>query len=113
MPKRPCIYVPGTVTRGKVKGFGMVFANVALPFTTAIELYNSDGLLLGRFYAPVAAKGLSFVGVMFQNRMISRVRVIPGNSRLGTADDPANGRNVVVADDIIYGEPASDCAIAN
>lgn len=104
-------YVPGSPTRGKVKGFGIVFSNVALPFTTAIELYNNDGLLLGRFYAPVAPKGLSFIGITFQNKMITRVRVIPGNAPIGTADDPANNRNIVVADDFIYGEPTSNCSV--
>ena len=103
--------VPGTQTKGKVRGFGAVFANVSLPFTTSIELYNADGLSLGRYFAPVAAKGLSFVGVAFQNRMITRVRIVPGNAVIGTADDPANGRNVVVADDFLYGEPVSDCVL--
>jgi len=102
-------FVPGTEVKGKVKGFGAVFTNVALPFTTSIELYNSDGLLLGRFFAPVAAKGLSFVGVTFPHRMVTRVRIIPGNAALGNADDPANGKNIVVADDFLYGEPVSDC----
>ncbi len=101
--------VPGTQTKGKVKGFGTIFANVALPFTTSIEFYNSDGLLLGRYYAPVAAKGLSFIGVAFPNKMVTRVRVIPGTVAIGTPDDPANGRNVVVVDDFLYGEPTSDC----
>ncbi len=105
-------YVPGTQVKGKVSGFGIVFANVALPFTTAVELYNADGFLLGRYFAPVAAKGLSFVGIQFQNRMITRARIVPGNAVIGTADDPANGRNVVVVDDLIYGEPVSDC-VAN
>jgi hypothetical protein len=104
-------FVPGTQTKGKVTGFGAVFANVALPFTTSIELYNGDGLLLGRYYAPVAAKGLSFVGVQFHNKMVTRVRIVPGNAVLGTPDDPANGRNIVVADDFIYGEPTSDCVL--
>jgi len=103
--------VPGTETKGKVTGFGAVFANVALPFTSSIELYNSDGLLLGRFYAPVAAKGLSFIGVAFPNKMITRVRIVPGNAVIGTQDDPANGKNVVVVDDFIYGEPASECVV--
>jgi len=102
-------HVPGTQTKGKVTGFGVVFANVSLPFTTSIEVFNGDGLLLGRYFAPVAAKGLSFIGVAFQNKMITRVRIVPGNAVLGTADDPANGRNVVVVDDFIYGEPTSDC----
>jgi len=104
-------FVPGTEVRGKVKGFGAVFANVALPFTSAIELYNGDGLLLGRYYVPVAAKGLSFIGVTFANKMVTRVRIVPGNAVVGTADDPANGRNVVVVDDFIYGEPTSDCVV--
>ena len=43
--------------------------------------------------------------------MITRVRVIPGNVAIGTVDDPANNRNIVVADDFIYGEPSSDCAV--
>jgi len=73
-------FVPGTPTKGKVKGFGAVFANVALPFTTALEFYNGDGLLLGRYYAPVAARGLSFIGVTFPSKMVARVRVVPGNA---------------------------------
>jgi hypothetical protein len=103
-------FVPGTTTKGKVRGFGIVFSNVALPFNTSIELYNIDGLLLGRFFAPVAAKGLSFIGVTYQQKMIHRVRVVPGNAAFGATDDPANNINVVAIDDLIYGEPASDCA---
>lgn len=102
-------FVPGTQVKGKVSGFGVVFANVSLPFTTSIELFNADGLSLGKYFAPVAAKGLSFLGVQFANRMVTRVRIVPGNAVIGTQDDPANGRNVVVIDDLIYGEPVSDC----
>lgn len=105
-------FVPGSQTRGKVKGFGAVFANVALPFTTALEFYNSDGLLLGRYFAPVAPRGLSFIGVAFSSKMVARVRVIPGNAAVGATDNPGGGVNVVVVDDFIYGEPSSDC-VAN
>jgi len=104
-------FVPGTQTKAKVKGFGAVFTNVALPFSTALEFYNSDGLLLGRYYAPVAPGGLSFIGVAYANKMVARVRVIPGNAALGTADNPAGGVNIVVVDDFIYGEPSSDCVV--
>ena len=72
---------------------------------------DGDGLLLGRFFVPVAPKGLSFVGVTFQNKMVTRVRIVLGNAVIGTQDDPANGRNVVVADDFLYGEPTSDCVL--
>ena len=43
------------------------------------------------------------------NKMVTRVRVTPGTVAIGTPDDPANGRNVVVVDHFIYGEPTSDC----
>lgn len=102
-------FVPGTQTKGKVRGFGAVFANVALPFTTHMEFYNADGVLLGRYFVPVAAKGLSFVGVEFPNKMITRVRIVSGNATVGTPDNPAGGYNVVVMDDFIYSEPSSDC----
>ena len=38
--------------------------------------------------------------------MVTRVRVI---LETVTPDDPANGRDAVVVDDFIYGEPISDC----
>ena len=41
--------------------------------------------------------------------MVTRVRVTLGTVAIGTPDDPANGRNAVVVDDFIYGEPTSDC----
>ncbi len=63
-------FVPGTTTKGKVRGFGIVFSNVALPFATAIE------------------RNAAFCGT----------------------DDPANNVNIVAIGDLIYGEPASDCA---
>ena len=103
--------VPGTELQASSRGFGAVFTNVAIPFTTPLEFYSVDGVLLGRYSAPVAAKGLSFVGVAYPSKMVSRVRVIPGNAALGTPDDPANGVNVVALDDFIYGEPSNPCAV--
>ena len=41
--------------------------------------------------------------------MVTRVRVTLGTVAIGTPDDPANGRNAVVVDHFIYGEPTSDC----
>lgn len=104
-------FVPGTQTKGKVKGFGAVFANVAIPFTSSLEFFNADGLSLGKFYVPPAPKGLSFVGVQFSGRMISRVRVVQGTVVPGSPEDLSTGQNAVVLDDFIYGEPISDCLI--
>jgi hypothetical protein len=105
-------FMPATRSRSKVKGFGAVFANVSLPFTSSLEFFNADGLSLGMFYVPPAPRGLSFVGVMFTGRMVTRVRVVQGTVVPGAPEDLVSGQNAVVLDDFIYGEPVSDC-IAN
>ena len=33
------------------------------------------------------------------NKMVTRIRVTPETVAIGTPDDPANGRNLVVVDD--------------
>lgn len=104
-------FVPGTQVRGKVKGFGAVFTNVAIPFTSSIELLTAEGISLGVYYVPPAPKGMSFVGVMFNSRIVARVRVVQGTVQLGESDRPAEGANVVVVDDFIYSEPTSDCVV--
>ena len=101
--------VPGTQTKGKVKGFGAVFTNVAIPFSSSIEFFNSDGLSLGKYFVPPAPLGLSFVGIMFPGRMVTKVKIVQGSVVPGAADNPAAGQNAVVLDDFIYGEPVSDC----
>jgi hypothetical protein len=98
-------FVPGTEERATVSGFGAVFANVALATVSSLEFFTADGVSLGQFYARAAPKGLSFAGVTFPGRIVAKVRVRPGTSAVGEADDPANGVNVAVVDDFIYGEP--------
>lgn len=102
-------FVPGTDTKAVVKGFGAIFANVAIPFRTTIEYYSPEGVLLGKYSARVAPKGLSFLGVQFPSPMVAKVRVTFGTAAPGVADDPANGVNIVAADDFIYGEPVNPC----
>src|SRR5258708_25312568 len=36
-------FVPGTSTPGKVAGFGAMFTNVAIPFTTTLEYFTEAG----------------------------------------------------------------------
>jgi hypothetical protein len=99
-------FVPGTERRGPVSAFGAVFANVALPFSTWIEFFGTDGGSLGRYYVRPNAGGLSFAGVVFENKIIAKVRVSPGTAILGELDEPSiTGRNLVAMDDFIFGEP--------
>lgn len=101
--------VPGTQTRATVNGFGAVFTNVALNFTSSIEYFNADGYSLGKFYAQTAPRGLSFLGAAFPQPIVSRVRITPGTVVPGVNEDLPAGRNAVVVDDFIYGEPVNRC----
>lgn len=98
-------YVPGTEQKGLVKGFGAVFTNVAIPFTSTVELFGADGKSLGRFAVQVAPRGLSFLGVMFNEKIIAKARVVPGNIAAGERESLDEGRNIVAMDDFIFGEP--------
>lgn len=101
-------FVPGGTRRAPVSGFGAVFANVALPFSTWIEFFGTNGASLGRFYVRPNPGGLSFAGLIFEGKIIAKVRVSPGTAILGESDDPAAGRNLVAMDDFIFGEPSSE-----
>jgi hypothetical protein len=65
--------------------------------------------LLGTFLVPSLAgdQTFSFLGVSFPTAVISRVRVIAGNTALGAGVLDQNGdpQDLVVADDFLYGEP--------
>ncbi len=102
-------FVPGTETPGLVNGFGAVFTNVAIPFTTMLEFFSPEGVSLGRYFARVHPKGLAFVGVVFKSKMVAKVRVTQGTTAPGVPDDPAAGINIVAVDDFLYGEPANRC----
>jgi hypothetical protein len=102
--------VAGQPTPAVVRGFGIVFSDVDLANKTTIEPLARDGSSLGTFSAPVRtdAAGLSFVGVLFDDAIIARVRITLGTGALGaTVNDITAGGSVdvVVFDNVIYGEP--------
>jgi hypothetical protein len=102
--------VAGEATPGVVTGFGIVFVDVDKEGTTSIEPFDRNGKSLGVFKAPVRsdAKGLSFVGVKFDNPIIARVRIRAGDAALlpGRKDLTAGGTaDLVVMDNFLYGEP--------
>ncbi len=102
-------FIPGTNTPATVSGFGAVFTDVDTIGNAFIEFYAADGSWLGGqvFNAPIADKGLSFVGVSFNaGERVARVVVTSGNNRLQAGNtDGAGGRDIIAMDDFIYGEP--------
>jgi hypothetical protein len=80
-----------------------VFTDVDFPQSTSIEYFDGRGNSLGRAFVPPANNGLSFVGVVFEDKHIARVLITSGNTPLGPSDGAPV--DVVVMDDFIYGEP--------
>jgi len=104
---------PATTT-----GFGAVFTDVDLPdgsgsgdkngnrkASTLIECFGTDGGLLFRSVAPASPGdgSLSFIGIVFVDARIARVRITSGDAAPGPNDDGTH--DIVMMDDFLYGEP--------
>lgn len=101
--------VPGSATPAVVRGFGVVFADVDQQGSATLEFFASYGSL-GRFEAPVRSGGspLSFLGVVFQDTVVTSVRIVSGRAPLGAGvKDVSDGgsQDLVVMDDFLYSEP--------
>lgn len=98
-------FVSGSNVRATSSGFGAVFTDVDLADSTKIEYFDIDGnLLLSEFVDP-DPQGLSFLGATFEDNNLYRVEITSGNTPIGPDDDPDNGVDVVVIDDLLFGEP--------
>ena len=101
-----------------VRGFGAVFTDVDQPdgsgpgkkkgnreASTLMEYFDAEGKLLFSSFVPASPGdgNLSFLGIVFDDALIARVRIISGNVAPGP--DDAGRRDVVMMDDFIYGEP--------
>jgi hypothetical protein len=128
-------FVPGSNTPAISTGFGVVFSDVDREGSASIRLLDAQGRSLGRYEAPVAPGGLSFVGVVFPTARVASVEIKSGQApvaagaadvgnrrgdddddadvrvELATADhddrdhDGVRRRDLVIMDDFIYGEP--------
>jgi hypothetical protein len=102
-------FVPGTGAPAVTTGFGAVFTDVDLAGKTKLEFFDVRGRVLTVAAAPPApgSATFSFVGVTFNEPAVARVRITTGTAALGpgVTDDPAAGRDLVVMDDFLYGEP--------
>lgn len=102
-------FVPSSPTvAATVNAFGVVFCDVDIAGSATIEFFASSGASLGKFAAPIANNGLSFVGVFFDaGERAARVQITHGTVALGAGvvDNVGAGADVVVADDYMYPEP--------
>ena len=103
-------FVPGTngATGATTTGFGVVFSDVDSSANASLNFLNAagDSLTPNPFFVPAANGGLSFLGVIFPDQLISRVDIVSGNVPLGGATDGA-GIDLIVMDDFLYREPAA------
>ena len=95
----------GTNTPATVNGFGAVFTDVDLSGATRIEYFDVAGQSLGSYPAPATGgdQTLSFLGVSFPDgERAASVTITSGNQVLSAAN---NNDDLVVMDDLVYGEP--------
>lgn len=96
-------YVPGTTTKAVVRGFGAVYVDVDRQENAAFEYFDINDQSLGVYATPFLNNGHVFLGVLFPEAVIHRVRVEYGNSPLGP--DESGSIDVSVMDNFIFGEP--------
>ncbi|MGH9539816.1 MAG: hypothetical protein ACRD3H_17965 [Terriglobales bacterium] len=113
--------VPGSNgnTPATSTGFGVVFTDVDSPdgsaprnhtgnrqASTLIEYYGTRGELLFTGNAPASPGdgNLSFIGIVFADARVARVKIIAGDTAPGPNDDR---RDIVMMDDFLYGEPTT------
>jgi hypothetical protein len=98
-------FVPGSSTPATSSGFGSVFTDVDRSRKTRIEYFDTGNRSLGTFDVPASpgSETLSFLGVRFLDEQVARVRITSGKHALGPNEN--RGRDLVVMDDFIYGEP--------
>ena len=112
-------FIPGTngSTPALVRGFGAVFTDIDLPdgsghgrnaneqASTLLEYFDADGRSVFSSFVPASPgdASLSFLGIVFPDARIARVRITTGNANPGRRDDGTT--DIVMMDDFIYGEP--------
>lgn len=117
--------VPGSNgnTPAVTTGFGVVFTDVDSPdgsgpgdrtgnrtgnrhASTVIECFGTRGELVFKGSAPASPGdgNLSFLGVVFGDARIARVKIIAGDAAPGPND---GSEDIVMMDDFLYGEPTS------
>ena len=102
--------VAGQPSPARVTGFGAVFSDVDVVGSSSLEFFDVAGNSLAKLIAPTRsdAAGLSFIGAVFAQASVARVRITLGSAALGaTVNDVSVGgvADLVVVDNFLYGEP--------
>ncbi|MEL7039088.1 MAG: PEP-CTERM sorting domain-containing protein [Cyanobacteria bacterium J06592_8] len=107
----------GTTTPAATRGFGAIFLDVERPETSSLEFFNGSVSLGEYFVEPGESGEPSFLGVLFDEPIVTNVAVTLGNNTIfnfdietlettsGSVDNPENGIDLVAADDFVYAEP--------
>ena len=113
-------FLPGSngTVPAAVRGFGAVFTDVDQPdgsgpskkrgnrgASTLIEYFGANGKVLFSSFVPASPgdASLSFFAIVFDEPLITRVRITTGDTAPGPDDDV--NQDIVMMDDFIYGEP--------
>jgi hypothetical protein len=107
--------LPGTDKKASTRGFGAIFVDVETDTSSSIEYFN-ESESLGTYYVPKASSGEpSFLGVLFDESVITDVTMTLGTNALFSfdgksiksfgAEDLGRGIDLVVTDDFAYAEP--------
>ncbi|MBD2361387.1 PEP-CTERM sorting domain-containing protein [Anabaena minutissima FACHB-250] len=112
--------LPGTNIAAGTRGFGAIFVDVEDPTSSSIEYFGTTSsgkkISLGKFFVPVGASGeTQFLGVLFDNPVVTEVELTVGSKALfsfdGTtiqsfgSEDVANGIDLVATDDFVFAVP--------
>lgn len=103
-------FLPGSTTAAFTNGFGSVFTDVDLANSTTLSFFGVGNAFLGTFSVPniTGNETLSFLGILFSDPVISRVRITSGNAVLAPNQLESGATDLVVMDDFIYGEPTTN-----
>ncbi|MEL6476332.1 MAG: hypothetical protein AAFR17_03320 [Pseudomonadota bacterium] len=94
-------------TRATTRGLGVVFTGVDVGGISSISVFGLGGEELATRTVPNSDEiaALSFVGLIFDQPVISRVSITAGNRALLGNGSFGTGADGVVLDDFIFGEP--------
>jgi hypothetical protein len=107
--------IPGSTSKAGTRGFGAIFSDVELAGSSSIEYFNGS-TSLGKFDVTPSASGEpQFLGVLFDDPIVTGVTLTLGNNALFNfdgnqinsfgAEDLANGIDLAVTDDFVFAEP--------
>jgi len=104
-------FVPGSSTAATTTGFGVVFSDLDRVGSGKLRFFDAVGHDLGTYLAPPSPGGISFLGVLFPDRIVARVEIISGHGALGADSFDVSSENrgpthdLAIMDDFLYGEP--------